>query len=71
MENPRLQGMIWASFAADSLALGPHWMYDQDKIEQKFGMVQELTAPLPASQHAGKRAGEEIAGLLQELDGLG
>lgn len=58
MQASTLQAMVWATFAADSLALGAHWMYDQQKIVRQFGEVDELTAPLSTSQHAGKRTGD-------------
>ncbi|MFO7801690.1 MAG: ADP-ribosylglycohydrolase family protein [Desulfovermiculus sp.] len=58
MQASTLQAMVWATFAGDSLALGAHWMYDQQKIVRQFGEIEELTAPLSDSQHAGKRAGD-------------
>jgi len=58
METSTLQAMVWATFVADSLALGAHWMYDQQKIVSQFGETDELTAPLSTSQHTGKRAGD-------------
>jgi ADP-ribosylglycohydrolase len=50
--------MVLASFAADSLALGVHWIYDPDKIKKDFGRVDELRKPLPGSYHATKEKGE-------------
>jgi len=50
--------MVLASFAADSLALGAHWIYDTDVIDQRFVRVEELLAPLPGSYHAGKKQGD-------------
>jgi ADP-ribosylglycohydrolase len=49
---------VWASFLADSLALGAHWIYDQEKIQRKLGRVDTLLPPPSGSQHAGKRAGD-------------
>lgn len=50
--------MVLASFAADSLALGAHWIYDTDVIDQRIGRVDSLRAPLPDSYHAGKQSGQ-------------
>lgn len=50
--------MVLASFAADSLALGAHWIYDTDVIDQRIGRVDTLHTPLPDSYHAGKKSGQ-------------
>jgi ADP-ribosylglycohydrolase len=50
--------MVLASFAADSLALGVHWIYDAEKIKQDFGRVDALIKPLPNSYHPTKEKGE-------------
>lgn len=50
--------MVLASFAADSLALGAHWIYDTNEIDRRLGRVDNLTKPLPDSYHAGKERGE-------------
>jgi len=50
--------MVLASFAADSLALGAHWMYDTDQIDQRIGRVDTLRKPLPDSYHPTKEKGE-------------
>jgi ADP-ribosylglycohydrolase len=50
--------MVLASFAADSLALGVHWIYDTDKIKKNFGRVDTLRKPLPRSFHPTKDQGE-------------
>jgi len=47
-----------ASFAADSLALGPHWIYDVKLIAQRFGKVDSLVAPGPDSYHKNRGAGD-------------
>jgi ADP-ribosylglycohydrolase len=56
MDNRR--PMVFASFAADSLALGVHWIYDAEKIEKDFGRVDTLRKPLPGSYHSIKDRGE-------------
>ena len=50
--------MVLASFAADSLALGAHWIYDTEKIDRLIGRVDSLRAPLPDSYHPTKKRGE-------------
>jgi ADP-ribosylglycohydrolase len=50
--------MVLASFAADSLALGVHWIYDTDKIKKNFGRVDTLRKPFPRSFHPTKDQGE-------------
>jgi ADP-ribosylglycohydrolase len=50
--------MVLASFAADSLALGVHWMYDTEEIKKNFGRVDALRKPAPGSYHPTKEKGE-------------
>ena len=52
------KNMIFSSFAADSLALGVHWIYDTEIIRSKFGRVDRLLKPLAGSFHANKETGE-------------
>jgi len=54
----KARAMVLASFAADSLALGAHWMYDTREIENRFGRVQHLLQPGKDSYHASKSVGE-------------
>ena len=56
MDNRR--PMVLASFAADSLALGVHWIYDTEKIRKRFGRVDIQTKPLSDSYHPTKAKGE-------------
>lgn len=53
----KAQAMVMASFVADSLALGVHWIYDPKKIEEKFGRVDALIKPHPKSFHNTKEKG--------------
>jgi ADP-ribosylglycohydrolase len=55
----RYAGLLETALVADSLALAPHWIYDQDEIEEKFGRVTELLPPPPGSYHAGKERGAQ------------
>ena len=54
----KAEAMVLASFTADSLALGAHWIYDIDAIDRKFGRVEGLLKPLESSYHATKDLGE-------------
>ncbi len=55
---PQMKAMVLASFAADSLALGAHWIYDTDEIDRRIGRVDKLHKPLPDSYHPTKGKGE-------------
>jgi len=46
-----------ASFAADALALGPHWIYDTAVLDSTFGRINDLQAPPATSFHKGKPRG--------------
>jgi ADP-ribosylglycohydrolase len=50
--------MVLSSFAADSLALGAHWIYDTRKIQKVLGRIDALRKPLPDSYHPTKDKGE-------------
>ena len=50
--------MVLASFAADSLALGAHWIYDTQKIVDLFGRVDRLLKPAADSFHPTKEKGD-------------
>jgi len=52
------KGMVIASFAADSLALGAHWIYDTESIERSFGRVESYLKPGEHSYHATKEQGD-------------
>ncbi len=52
------RAMLLASFAADSLALGAHWIYDTRLIDQTFGRVEHLIKPLETSYHPTKNRGD-------------
>ncbi len=51
-------GIILGSFVADSLALGPHWIYDTAKIDKEFGRIGKLQQPLTDSYHKTKNLGD-------------
>jgi ADP-ribosylglycohydrolase len=52
------KGLVLASFAGDSLALGVHWIYSGKRIAQEFGRVEDFLEPQPDSYHPTKGRGE-------------
>lgn len=52
------EAMVIASFAADSLALGAHWIYDTRRIAEQFGRIRDLLPPYQGSYHPTKKKGE-------------
>jgi ADP-ribosylglycohydrolase len=54
----KAQAMVLAAFAADALALAPHWIYDTDKLAKSFGRVTGFLKPAQGSYHFGKDQGE-------------
>lgn len=73
----RYAGLLEATLIADSLALAPHWIYEQDEIEEKFGRVTELEAPPADGYHAGKARGaqthygDQVLVLMESLEACG
>ena len=51
------KSMVMASFLADALALGAHWIYDSEKISETFGRVDTFLKPAPDSYHSTKEKG--------------
>ena len=76
-QRERYEGLLYGAFVADSLALAPHWIYDQAEIELKLGEVRELLAPPPDGYHGGKERGDQThygdqaLVLLESLDASG
>lgn len=56
MHDPN-DNILLVSFIGDALALGPHWVYDQEEIRAKLGRVTSYHAPI-AKYHPGKSAGD-------------
>ncbi len=56
--NANTRAAVLASLAGDAHALGAHWIYDTQRIEDAFGRVESLVAPPDSSFHAGREAGE-------------
>ena len=55
--NDTATAIVLFSFIGDALALGPHWIYNQDEIQSKLGRVTTYRAPI-SSYHLGKVAGD-------------
>jgi len=56
--NDRAKAMVLASFAADALALGVHWIYNTNVIDKKWGRVEEYIKPERPTFHPSKSLGE-------------
>ncbi len=54
----KISAMIKANFAADSLALGVHWIYDVSQIKASHGEVNQLLSPALGSYHPTKKRGD-------------
>jgi ADP-ribosylglycohydrolase len=52
------KAMVLASFAADALALGVHWIYNTHVIDKKFGRVEQFIKPERPTYHPTKDRGE-------------
>jgi ADP-ribosylglycohydrolase len=56
--NSNAKAMVLASFAADSLSLGVHWIYNTNVIDKKWGRVQTYIKPERPTYHPTKDLGE-------------
>jgi ADP-ribosylglycohydrolase len=54
----KARAMVLASFAADSLALGAHWIYNTNIIDKKWGRVESYIKPERPTYHPNKDLGE-------------
>jgi ADP-ribosylglycohydrolase len=52
------KAMVLASFAADALALGVHWIYNTRVIDKKWGRVERFIKPERPTYHPTKDCGE-------------
>ena len=50
--------IVFTSLIADALALGPHWIYHQRELKQRFGHIMNYMVPATA-YHTGKNAGDQ------------
>jgi ADP-ribosylglycohydrolase len=73
----RHAGLLEATLVADSLALAPHWIYDQAELEEKFGRVTDLETPPADGYHSGKARGaqthygDQVLVLMESLEACG
>lgn len=56
--NEHAKHTVKAVLAADSLALGLHWIYDLDKLKKLCPRVENLMAPAQDSFHPARKRGE-------------
>jgi ADP-ribosylglycohydrolase len=56
--NDNAKAMVLASFAADALSLGVHWIYNTNVIDKKWGRVENYIKPERPTFHPGKDLGE-------------
>lgn len=56
--NENAQAMVMASFIADSLALGAHWIYDVDKVAATIDSMEKLPSPPPDTYHPNRQRGQ-------------
>ncbi len=56
--DSRIKDAVMASFVADALALGVHWVYDIALIKNKYGRLEQMVAPELAPYHSSKEKGQ-------------
>lgn len=54
----RINQAILAAFSADALSLGVHWVYDTAQIKETYDRLDQMTDPVLAPYHKGKKAGD-------------
>jgi ADP-ribosylglycohydrolase len=54
----KMRSGVMAAFAADTLALGVHWVYDVSRIKKRYGRLDHLTAPEIALFHKNRQKGD-------------
>lgn len=55
--NDTNSNILLFSFIGDAITLGPHWVYDQEKIQKTFDRVTSYQDPI-TDYHPGKSAGD-------------
>ena len=58
MATDKTKAMVLASFVADALCLGVHWIYNTRVIDKKWGRVQNYIKPERPTYHPTKDLGE-------------
>ncbi len=56
--NDSAQAMVLASFAADALSLGVHWIYNTRVIDKKWGRIENYIKPERPTYHPTKDLGD-------------
>ena len=56
--NNNAKAMVLASFVADALSLGVHWIYNTNIIDKKWGRVEGYIKPERSTYHPTKDIGE-------------
>jgi len=56
--NDKAKAMVLASFAADALSLGVHWIYNTNVIDKKWGRVEAYIKPERPTFHPTKDLGD-------------
>ena len=56
--DDKSKAMVLASFIADSLSMGVHWIYDTDKLARDFGTVDSFLKPDHNAFHSKRDRGE-------------
>lgn len=54
----KIKDAVMASFIADALALGVHWVYDIAQIKDRYGRLEEMAAPELAPYHGAREKGQ-------------
>lgn len=56
----RFRGTIWGQFVGDAAALGTHWIYDLNDLQQQFPTgIDGFEAPKAGHYHFGKKPGDQ------------
>jgi ADP-ribosyl-[dinitrogen reductase] hydrolase len=56
----RLRGAVWGQFVGDAAALGTHWIYDLNELQQLYpGGINGFETPGEGHYHYGKRSGDQ------------
>src|SRR3984957_11833863 len=56
----RLRGAVWGQFVGDAAALGTHWIYDLNELQQLYpGGINGFEAPKEGHYHFGKQPGDQ------------
>jgi ADP-ribosylglycohydrolase len=58
--DARLRGAVWGQFVGDAAALGTHWIYDLDELQQVYPAgINGFEDPRSDHYHFGKKPGDQ------------